>query len=134
EQGLFDLCAAMNIAFVAYSPLGNGFLSGRFTRDTVYGEGGFRGFMGRFRPEVMERNQALLELIRDMAESRQAPPAQIVLAWELAQRPFIIPIPGTTNPARLEENLGAARIELSPEELAAINVALAQLSVDETYF
>ena len=124
EQGLFDLCAAMRI----------GFLSGRFTRDTVYGEGDFRGFMGRFRPEVMERNQALLELIRDMAESRQATSAQIVLAWELAQRPFIIPIPGTTNPVRLEENLRAARIVLSTEELAAINAALAQLSVDETYF
>lgn len=134
EQELFDLCAAMNIAFVAYSPLGNGFLSGRFTRDAVYGEGDFRGFMGRFRPEVMERNQALLELIRDMAESRQATPAQIVLAWELAQRPFIIPIPGTTNPQRLEENLGAARIELSPEELATINTALAKINVDETYF
>lgn len=134
EQGLFDLCAAMNIAFVAYSPLGNGFLSGRFTRDTVYGEGDFRGFMGRFRPEVMERNQALLGLIRDMAGSRQATPAQIVLAWELAQRPFIIPIPGTTNPQRLEENLGAALIELSNEELADINDALAQLGVDETYF
>ena len=98
EQGLFDLCTAMNIAFVAYSPLGNGFLSGRFTRDTVYGEGDFRGFMGRFRPEVMERNQALLELIRDMAESRQATPAQIVLAWELAQRPFIIPSPARRIP------------------------------------
>ena len=133
-QGLFDLCAAMNIAFVAYSPLGNGFLSGRFTRNTVYGENDFRGFMGRFRPEVMERNQALLDLIRDIAGSRQATPAQIVLAWELAQRPFIIPIPGTTNPQRLEENLGAARIELSNEELADINDALAQLSVDETYF
>ena len=134
EQGLFDLCAAMNIAFVAYSPLGNGFLSGRFTRDTVYGEGDFRGFMGRFRPEVMERNQALLELIRDMAESRQATPAQIVLAWELAQRPFIIPIPGTTNSVRLEENLGAALVELSREELADINAALVQLGVDKTYF
>lgn len=134
EQGLFDLCEAMNIAFVAYSPLGNGFLSGRFTRDTVYGEGDFRGFMGRFRPEVMERNQALLGLIQSVAKSKQATPAQIVLAWELAQRPFIIPIPGTTNPQRLEENLGAARIELSNEELADINDALAQLSVDETYF
>ena len=82
----------------------------------------------------MERNQALLELIRDMAESRQATSTQIVLAWELAQRPFIIPIPGTTNPVRLEENLRAARIVLSTEELAAINAALAQLSVDETYF
>ena len=134
EQGLFDLCAAMNIAFVAYSPLGNGFLSGRFTRDTVYGEGDFRGFMGRFRPEVMERNQALLGLIQSVAKSKQATPAQIVLAWELAQRPFIIPIPGTTNPQRLEENLGAALIELSNEELADINDALAQFSVDETYF
>lgn len=134
EKGLFDLCSAMNIAFVAYSPLGNGFLSGRFTRDAVYGEGDFRGFMGRFRPEVMERNQALLGLIRNMAESKQATPAQIVLAWELAQRPFIIPIPGTTNPQRLEENLGAALIELSSEDLAAINNTLAQIDVDETYF
>lgn len=134
EKGLFDLCAAMNIAFVAYSPLGNGFLSGRFTRDAVYGEGDFRGFMGRFRPEVMEHNQALLSIIRNMAENKQATPAQIVLAWELAQRPFIIPIPGTTSPQRLEENLGAALIELSLEELAAINDTLAQIDVDETYF
>lgn len=134
EKGLFDLCSAMNIAFVAYSPLGNGFLSGRFTRDAVYGEGDFRGFMGRFRPEVMERNQALLGLIRNMAESKQATPAQIVLAWELAHRPFIIPIPGTTNPQRLEENLGAALIELSSEDLATINNTLAQIDVDETYF
>lgn len=134
EKGLFDLCAAMNIAFVAYSPLGNGFLSGRFTRDAVYGEGDFRGFMGRFRPEVMEHNQALLSIVRNMAENKQATPAQIVLAWELAQRPFIIPIPGTTSPQRLEENLGAALIELSPEELAAINDTLAQIDVDETYF
>lgn len=134
EKGLFDLCAAMNVAFVAYSPLGNGFLSGRFTRDAVYGEGDFRGFMGRFRPEVMEHNQALLSIIRNMAENKQATPAQIVLAWELAQRPFIIPIPGTTSPQRLEENLGAALIELSLEELAAINDTLAQIDVDETYF
>ena len=134
EKGLFDLCAAMNIAFVAYSPLGNGFLSGRFTRDAVYGEGDFRGFMGRFRPEVMEHNQALLSIIRNMAENKQATPAQIVLAWELAQRPFVIPIPGTTSPQCLEENLGAALIELSPEELAAINDTLAQIDVDETYF
>lgn len=82
----------------------------------------------------MERNQALLGLIQSVAKSKQATPAQIVLAWELAQRPFIIPIPGTTNPQRLEENLGAARIELSNEELADINDALAQRSVDETYF
>lgn len=134
ERGLFDLCAAMNIAFVAYSPLGNGFLSGRFTRDTVYGEGDFRGFMRRFRPEVMERNQSLLELIRDVALSKRATPAQIVLAWELAQRPFVIPIPGTTKIARLEENLGAASMEFSGGEMAAINAALDRITVDETYF
>ncbi len=134
EQGLFDLCAALHIAFVAYSPLGNGFLSGRFTSKTVYGEGDFRGFMGRFRPEVMERNKALLDLVRDLAQSRQATPAQIVLAWELAQRPFIIPIPGTTSCERLEENLGAARIEFSADECTAINEALAKVNVDKTYF
>ncbi len=134
EQGLFDLCAAMNIAFVAYSPLGNGFLSGRFTPDTVYGEGDFRSFMGRFKPEVMEHNQALLNLIRAVAEQKRATAAQIVLAWELAQRPFVIPIPGTTSLQRLEENLGATLVELSSDELAAINAALAQINVDETHF
>lgn len=134
EEGLFDLCADMNIAFVAYSPLGNGFLSGQYTRDTVYGEGDFRSFMGRFRPEVMERNEALLDLIRDVAESKGATSAQIVLAWELAQRPFIIPIPGTTKQRRLEENLGASRVSLSEDELTAINAALAKIDVDETHF
>ncbi len=134
ERGLFDLCAGMNIAFVAYSPLGNGFLSGKYTGDTVYEEGDFRGSMGRFRPEVMARNQTLLDLIRDVAEGKGATPAQIVLAWELAQRPFIIPIPGTTKMRRLEENLGASLVGLSEDELAAINAALAKIDVDETHF
>lgn len=134
EQGLFDLCADMNIAFVAYSPLGNGFLSGKYAQNTVYEDGDFRGFMGRFRPEVMQRNQALLDLIRDVAEGKGATSAQIVLAWELAQRPFIIPIPGTTKMSRLEENLGAAEVSLSEDELTAINAALATIEVDETHF
>lgn len=134
ERGLFDLCAGMNIAFVAYSPLGNGFLSGKYTGDTVYEEGDFRGSMGRFRPEVMARNQTLLDLIRDVAEGKGATPAQIVLAWELAQRPFIIPIPGTTKMRRLEENLGASLVGLSEDELATINAALAKIDVDETHF
>lgn len=134
ERELFDLCATTNMAFAAYSPLGNGFLSGRYTRDAVYEEGDFRGFMRRFQPEVMERNQALLDLIRELAGNRGATSAQLVLAWELAQRPFIVPIPGTTNPKRLEENLGAALIHLSADELSAINAALTTLDVDETYF
>ena len=134
EHELFDLCSAMGLAFVAYSPLGNGFLTGRFTRNSVYEEGDFRSFMGRFNHNVMEHNQCLLKLIQDTALAKQATPAQIVLAWELAQRPFIIPIPGTTCPQRLEENLGASLINLSNEELAAINASLASLDVDETYF
>lgn len=134
EHGLFDLCAAMNIAFVAYSPLGNGFLSGHYAKETVYGEGDFRGFMGRFSPKVMEHNQALLDLIQNVAGSKGATSAQIVLAWELAQRPFVIPIPGTTKLQRLEENLGASLISLSDNELAAINAALMDIDVDETHF
>ena len=134
EHGLFDLCEALGIAFVAYSPLGNGFLSGRFTRNTTYGESDFRSFMGRFRPDVMERNQALLNIIREAADRRRVTPAQIVLAWELAQRPFIIPIPGTTNIKRLEENLGASLLELTDDERKAIDAALSRINVDETFF
>lgn len=134
EHGLFDLCEALGIAFVAYSPLGNGFLSGRFTRNTTYGKGDFRSFMGRFRPDVMERNQALLNIIREAADRRRVTPAQIVLAWKLAQRPFIIPIPGTTNIKRLEENLGASLLELTDDERKAIDAALSRINVDETFF
>lgn len=82
----------------------------------------------------MQRNQALLDLIRDVAEGKGATSAQIVLAWELAQRPFIIPIPGTTKMSRLEENPGAAEVSLSENELTAINAALATIEVDETHF
>ena len=110
EEGMFDLCRELNITFVAYSPLGNGFLSGCYASSTVYGEGDFRSSMGRFRPDVMRRNQHLLDFVRETSRAKGATPAQLVLAWELAQRPFIVPIPGATRMARLEENLGAADI------------------------
>ncbi|MED1203900.1 aldo/keto reductase [Heyndrickxia acidicola] len=134
EKGLFDFCEELGISFVAYSPLGNGFLSGKYTKDTKYEEGDFRSFMGRFKPEVIDHNQALLKLIAEVAESKNAPSAQVVLAWELAQKPFIIPIPGTTKLHRLEENLGGADIELTIEELDSLNRALTKIDVDETHF
>ncbi|WP_026565669.1 aldo/keto reductase [Bacillus sp. UNC41MFS5] len=134
EKELFDLCEELEISFVAYSPLGNGFLSGKYTKDTKYEEGDFRSFMGRFKPEVIDHNQALLELIAEVAEGKNATSAQVVLAWELAQKPFIIPIPGTTKLHRLEENIGGADIELTKEELERLNIALSEIDIDETHF
>lgn len=134
EQDLFTVCDELDIGFMAYSPLGNGFLSGQVTADTTYGEGDYRGMMGRFKPEVMENNQALLNLIADIAERNTATSAQVVLAWELAQKPYIVPIPGTTKLHRLEENFNAAKVQLSDAELDDINAALARLEIDETFF
>lgn len=134
ESELFDICEELDIAFVAYSPLGNGFLSGKYTKDTSYEEGDFRNLMGRFKPEVIDHNQKLLDLIAEVAESKKATSAQVVIAWELAQKPFIIPIPGTTKLTRLEENLGGADIELTVEELASLNNALSKIDVNETHF
>jgi aryl-alcohol dehydrogenase-like predicted oxidoreductase len=134
EKELFGICEELGISFVAYSPLGNGFLSGKFTKDTRYKDGDFRSFMGRFKPEVMDHNQRLLEIIAKVAESKNATSAQVVLAWELAQKPFIIPIPGTTKLHRLEENLRGAGIELTKEELDSLNNALSKIDIDETHF
>jgi aryl-alcohol dehydrogenase-like predicted oxidoreductase len=134
EKEIFDVCEELDIGFVAYSPLGNGFLSGKYDANTQYPEGDFRNKMGRFSPEVMQKNQALLDLLKEIADSKNATSAQIVLAWELAQKPWIVPIPGTTKMHRLEENLSGAAIELSPEELKDSNAALDALDIDETHF
>lgn len=134
ENALFNLCEELGMSFVAYSPLGNGFLTGKYTKNTTFPEGDFRNFMGRFKPEVLDHNQALLNTIAAIAEQKHATSAQIVFAWELAQKPFIIPIPGTTNLRRLKENLDGANIELSQEELKEINEALDKLDIDETHF
>ena len=90
--------------------------------------------MGRFKPEVMAQNQALLDLIAEIAERKNATSAQVVLAWELAQKPYIVPIPGTTKLHRLEENFKGAEIELSAEELADLNTTLSKLDINETFF
>lgn len=134
EKELFSICEELGIGFVAYSPLGNGFLSGKYSKNMKYEEGDFRSFMGRFKPEVMEENQAVLDLLAEIAEEKQATSAQIVLAWELAQRDYIVPIPGTTKLHRLEENLGAMEISLSQEDMKKINTSLEQMKIDETYF
>ena len=134
EQDLFPMCDELGIGFMAYSPLGNGFLSGKVAQNTEYQEGDFRGQMGRFKPEVMAQNQALLDLIAQIAASENATSAQVVLAWELAQKPYIVPIPGTTKLHRLEENFKGAEVELSAQELADINDALAKLDINETFF
>lgn len=134
EKEVFKVCEELNVGFVAYSPLGNGFLSGKYTLATKYAEGDFRNNMGRFNPEVMKRNQALLDLVQEIAERKNATSAQIVLAWEINQKDWIVPIPGTTKIHRLEENLGATEVELTEQEMAAINQALDNLDIDETHF
>ena len=134
EKEVFKVCEELNVGFVAYSPLGNGFLSGKYTLATKYAEGDFRNNMGRFNPEVMKRNQALLDLVQEIAERKNATSAQIVLAWEINQKDWIVPIPGTTKIHRLEENLGAMEVELTEQEMAAINQALDNLDIDETHF
>jgi aryl-alcohol dehydrogenase-like predicted oxidoreductase len=115
---------------VPYSPLGKGFLTGAMSKDTKIGENDFRKILPRFTPEAMEKNQALVDLLKRIAGEKNATPAQIALAWLLAQRPWIVPIPGTTKLHRLEENLGAADVELTIDDLAEIERAAAEIQVE----
>lgn len=130
EAGLLDLLDELGIGFVPFSPLGAGFLTGQITMDTVFAEDDFRNFVPRFAPEARAANMALVDLVRTVAEEKDATPAQIALAWLLAQRPSIVPIPGTTKAHRLEENLGAASLDLSADDLARIKTAADAISVE----
>jgi aryl-alcohol dehydrogenase-like predicted oxidoreductase len=129
-NGILDACDELGIGFVPYSPLGKGFLTGAMTKDTKLGANDFRSNVPRFAPEAMEKNQALVDLLKKVAGEKDATPAQIALAWLLAQRPYIAPIPGTTKLQRLEENLGAAAITLSDADLATIREAAEQIEVE----
>ena len=129
-NGILDACEELGIGFVPYSPLGKGFLTGAMSKDTKLGEGDFRNILPRFTPEAMEKNQALVDLLKRIAGEKNATPAQIALAWLLAQKPWIVPIPGTTKLHRLEENLGAANIELTADDLAEIERAAAEIHVE----
>jgi aryl-alcohol dehydrogenase-like predicted oxidoreductase len=129
-NGIFDACEELGIGLVAYSPLGKGFLTGAMGKDSKLEENDFRKLLPRFTPEAMEKNQALIERIRTIAEDRQATPAQVALAWILAQKPWIVPIPGTTKLSRFEENIAAAELTLSEGDLSAIAAALAEIDVE----
>ncbi|OEL00982.1 aldehyde oxidase [Staphylococcus succinus] len=134
EDELFEFCEQENVALIAYSPLGNGFLSGKYTDNHSFSDDDFRSTMGRFKPEVIAQNQAVLDEIKQMAKNKNATPAQIVLSWELHQKQFIIPIPGTTKIERLKENLKSNEVEFSASELKYLNETLDKLDIDETYF
>jgi aryl-alcohol dehydrogenase-like predicted oxidoreductase len=129
-NGVLQACEDLGIGFVPYSPLGKGFLTGAMSADTKLAEGDFRRILPRFTPEAMAKNQALIDLLRRIAGEKGATPAQIALAWLLAQRPWIVPIPGTTKLHRLEENLGAADIVLTACDLEGITHAAAGIAVE----
>jgi aryl-alcohol dehydrogenase-like predicted oxidoreductase len=119
----------LGIGFVPFSPLGKGFLTGQIDENTQFDKSDFRNIVPRFTPEARKANLAFVEVLYKMAQRKQATPAQIALAWLLAQKPWIVPIPGTTKPHRLEENLGAAALELTPEDLREIESAAAQIKL-----
>ena len=129
-NGILDACDDLGIGFVPYSPLGKGFLTGAIGKDTKLPEGDFRATTPRFSPEAIEKNQAFVDLLKRVATEKGATPAQIALAWLLAQRPYIVPIPGTTKLHRLEENIGAADIELTDADLRQIDEAASHIQVE----
>jgi aryl-alcohol dehydrogenase-like predicted oxidoreductase len=129
-NGILEACEELGIGLVAYSPLGKGFLTGAMGKGTKLEENDFRKLLPRFTPEAMEKNQALIALIVRFAETKKATPAQIALAWLLAQKPWIVPIPGTTKLHRLEENMAAADVDLSTAELQQLESAAANVQVE----
>ncbi|MEJ7219206.1 aldo/keto reductase [Staphylococcus gallinarum] len=134
EGEIFNFCEQNNVAFIAYSPLGNGFLSGKYSNNHSFSSDDFRSVMGRFNPDVIKQNQAVLDEIIQISKEKGTTPAQIVLSWELHQKSFIIPIPGTTKKERLKENLKSNEVTLSSSEMNHLNQVLENLNIDETFF
>jgi aryl-alcohol dehydrogenase-like predicted oxidoreductase len=129
EEAILPLLGELGIGFVPFSPLGRGFLTGAIDASVTFASGDFRGTLPRLSPENRKANQPLVDLLAAIAQRKQATPAQVALAWLLAQRPWIVPIPGTTRMERLEENLGGAALELSPGDLGDIERAAAQITL-----
>lgn len=127
SNGILEACDELGIGFVPYSPLGRGFLTGAITNATQLGEGDFRKTSPRFSPEAIDKNLAFVDLLKRVAGEKGATPAQLALAWLLAQRPYIAPIPGTTKLHRLEENIGTESIELTRADLDQINEGASQI-------
>jgi aryl-alcohol dehydrogenase-like predicted oxidoreductase len=120
----------LGIGFVPFSPLGKGFLTGKIDADTKFDSTDFRSSVPRFSPENRKANQALVDVISSFAERKRLTPAQIALAWLLAKKPWIVPIPGTTQLARLEENLGAADVALTPDDVRALEDASSKIKLE----
>jgi aryl-alcohol dehydrogenase-like predicted oxidoreductase len=129
EKELLPTCEELGIGFVAFSPLGKGFLTGKIDEQTTFAKDDFRNIVPRFSIEARKSNKGLVALLASLAETKRATPAQIALAWLLAQKPWIVPIPGTTKLSRLKENLRAAAIELTATDLAEIGDAVSRISV-----
>ena len=130
EAETFPVLEELGIGFVPFSPLGRGFLTGKIDENTTFDSSDFRNVVPRFTPEARKANQSLVELLNQVAERKKVTAAQLALAWLLAQKPWIVPIPGTTKLHRLQENIGAVEIEFTPEDLEEINSAAAQIQVE----
>ena len=129
EAEVLPALEELGIGFVPFSPLGKGFLTGKINENTTFDSSDFRNILPRFTPEARKANQALVDLLGKIAERKRATPAQLALAWLLAQKPWIVPIPGTTKLARLEENIGAVAIELTSDDLLEIDSAASKITV-----
>ncbi|MDT3378445.1 aldo/keto reductase [Labrys neptuniae] len=129
-NGILETCQELGIGLVPYSPLGKGFLTGAMDKDTKLADGDFRSILPRFTPDAMAKNQALVDLLKRIAADKNATPAQVALSWLLAQRPWIVPIPGTTKLSRLEENLGAVDVDLTAADLSEIQAAAAAIRIE----
>ena len=130
EEELLPALEELGIGFVPFSPLGKGFLTGKIDESTQFTPGDFRNIVPRFTPEARKANQAMVDLLQHLAQPRRATPAQIALAWLLAQKPWIVPIPGTTKLSRLDENLGALNLQLSSEDLQEIDEASSKIKLE----
>ena len=129
EEEVLPTLEELGIGFVPFSPLGMGFLTGKINENTKFDSTDFRNIVPRFTPEARKANQAMVDLLSKVAERKKATPAQVALAWLLAQKPWIVPIPGTTKLHRLEENIGAAAVELTPDDLRQIDSAASKIPV-----
>jgi aryl-alcohol dehydrogenase-like predicted oxidoreductase len=129
QHGVLAACGDLGIGFVCWGPLGSGFLTGKIDATTKFDTTDFRNHVPRFTPEAREANHAVVDLLKGIAESKNGTPAQVALAWLLAQKPWIVPIPGTTKLHRLEENLGAVDIQLSADDLRDVNSAVSKIEI-----
>jgi aryl-alcohol dehydrogenase-like predicted oxidoreductase len=130
EADILPTLEELGIGFVPFSPLGKGFLTGKIDENTTFDKSDFRNIVPRFSAEARKANQVVVDLLGEIAARKKATPAQVALAWLLAQKPWIVPIPGTTKPQRLEENIGAAKLSLGTDDLRQIEEALSHITIE----